>query len=145
MRAPTIVSPFNLFQERFRRDPWRLLVCVQLLNQTSGRQLEDVVGPLFERWPTEHLMSTADPDEVARAIRTLGLQNRRARTLVALSKAVADDVWATVDELPGCGKYAADSYKIFVRGELPGVDDVEDKELKRYIRWATGLETTRAP
>ncbi len=37
-------------------------------------------------------------------------------------------------ELPGIGKYGADSYNMFVGGEI--VDDVKDKELRNYVAWA---------
>ena len=35
-------------------------------------------------------------------------------------------------ELFGIGKYGSDSYRIFYKNELP--DNVQDKELKRYIK-----------
>ena len=34
--------------------------------------------------------------------------------------------------LYGIGKYGSDSYKIFYKSIIP--DDVQDKELKRYIK-----------
>ena len=35
-------------------------------------------------------------------------------------------------ELFGIGKYGSDSYRIFYKNEIP--ENVQDKELKRYIR-----------
>ena len=35
-------------------------------------------------------------------------------------------------DLHGVGKYGSDSYKIFYKNEIP--EDVQDKELKKYIR-----------
>ena len=35
-------------------------------------------------------------------------------------------------ELFGIGKYGSDSYRIFYKNEIP--DNVQDKELKRYIQ-----------
>ena len=34
-------------------------------------------------------------------------------------------------DLYGIGKYGSDSYRIFYKNEIP--DDVQDKELKKYI------------
>ena len=34
-------------------------------------------------------------------------------------------------DLHGIGKYGSDSYKIFYKNEIP--NDVQDKELKKYI------------
>lgn len=42
-----------------------------------------------------------------------------------------------VEDLYGIGKYAADSYNMFVKGYL--VEGVEDKELKNYLVWAKEL------
>ncbi len=42
-----------------------------------------------------------------------------------------------VESLHGIGKYAADSWKIFVDREI--VDDVQDKELVNYVNWAKSL------
>ena len=35
-------------------------------------------------------------------------------------------------DLHGIGKYGSDSYKIFYKNEIP--KDVQDKELKKYIK-----------
>ena len=35
-------------------------------------------------------------------------------------------------KLHGIGKYGSDSYRIFYKNEIP--DNIEDKELKRYVR-----------
>ena len=36
--------------------------------------------------------------------------------------------------LHGIGKYGSDSYRVFISREL--LEDVEDKELRRYVEWA---------
>ena len=136
------VSPWNYFQERYRDDPWKLLCCVIMLNLTSGRQLEGVDVELFRRWPTAHELALADATEVAEVVRSLGLYNRRAKSLIRMSVVYAF-LWDGSDplSLPGIGKYGSDSYRIFVRGEI--TIPVEDKELRRYLEWRT--TTTRRP
>lgn len=130
------VSPLNLFQERYRGDPWAVLCCVICLNLCTGRALESVHTELFRRWPTPLHMATADRGELESVLRRLGMQRRRAIALVRMSVAYAC-LWDGRDplDLPGIGKYGADSYRIFVRGEL----DVgpTDKELRKYIEWIT--------
>ena len=39
-----------------------------------------------------------------------------------------------IEDLPGVGKYAADSWKIFQEGNID--IQVEDKELIKYVEWA---------
>ena len=79
-------------------------------------------------------MSTADPSEVELLVTYLGLQRRRSQALIRMSTAYAC-WWDGRDptDLPGIGRYGADSYRIFIRGEL----DVQptDKELRKYLEW----------
>lgn len=107
-----------------------------MLNQTNARQVKPILDDFFFRWPWPDSAALAEPDEMATMIRSLGLQNRRARSIIRMSREFCAGV--PVEELHGIGKYALDSYRIFVKGELPGVDDVDDKELKNYLRWAHG-------
>lgn len=128
------VSPLNLFQERYRTEPWRLLCCVICLNLCTGTALESVHGELFRRWPTPLHMALADQEELEGVLRYLGMQRRRARALIRMSTAYA--CWwdgGNPEDLPGIGKYGADSYEIFVRGNLSVRP--QDKELRKYLEW----------
>lgn len=128
------MSPYRLFQERYDDDPWRLLCCTICLNLCSGAALESVHHDLFALWPTALHMATADQQEVEALVAHLGLQRRRSRSLIRMSTAYAM-LWDGRDpiDLPGIGRYGADSYLIFVRGQL----DVQptDKELRKYLEW----------
>lgn len=128
------MSPYELIQEFLRDQPWRLLVACCMLNQTSSKQVWPVLPRFFERYPEPLDAAQADPTEMASVIRPLGLQNRRARTIIAMSAAWSVGDFEEVTDLPGVGKYGSDSYRLFVMEEL--VEDVEDKELERYLRWA---------
>jgi len=127
-------SPLNLFQERYADHPWRMLCCVICLNLCSGRAFESVHEGLFLLWPDPLSMSLADPQELADWLSPLGLQHRRARSLRRMSLSYTC-LWDGVDpdDLPGIGKYGADSYDIFIRGKRPAA---QDKELRKYLEWA---------
>lgn len=133
MRTPRTASPFGLIQEELRDQPWRLLVACVMLNMTSIGQVRPVIRQFFLLYPTACDAAAAEHASLAELLRPLGLHNRRARSLIALSNAF-DGCWNDVIELPGVGRYAADSYKIFVQGSI----DVEptDKKLQKYIIWA---------
>lgn len=128
------ISPYNLFQERYRSEPWRLLCCAICLNLCTGRAFESVHRDLFALWPTALHMATADRREVEDLVSHLGLQKRRSLSLIRMSTAYSC-WWGGEDpmKLPGIGQYGADSYRIFIRGEL----DVHplDKELRKYLAW----------
>lgn len=75
---------------------------------------------------------------MAEMLQSLGLQNRRSEMIIRMSRAFTG--WLPSQDvrgLPGIGKYAADSYNMFVRGDL--VEDVADKELRKYVAWARGI------
>ena len=46
--------------------------------------------------------------------------------------------WEDPSEFFGCGRFAADSWRIFCRGGAAALAprDVEDATLQRYLRWA---------
>ncbi|TFY56235.1 hypothetical protein EVG20_g9008 [Dentipellis fragilis] len=71
-------------------DPWRVLVAVMLLNKTAGRIAIPIFWTIMERWPSAEAMSGADLCELRECIRSLGLQDRRARRLIALSRAYVE-------------------------------------------------------
>lgn len=129
-----LISPYNLFQERYRDDPWRLLCCTICLNLCTGRAFEAIHETMFLVWPTAQEMAEADYLDVVALVSPLGLQYRRARSLIRMSLAYAY-LWDGIDptDLPGIGKYGSDSYRIFIRGELD--IPVEDKELRKYLEW----------
>ena len=134
MRTPTEFSPYFLIQEALRNEPWKLLVACACLNLTSARQVHGLINGLFDRWPTPESMAAANRTELAEYIRPLGLAERRSKNLVSLSQAFIRGGWNDPEELPGVGKYAGDSYRMFVGGNI--VDDVQDEKLKKYIEWA---------
>lgn len=132
--TPRTLSPYMLIQEFLRDDPWRLFCAVQMLNLTSAKQVWPLLPEFFERWPDPVTFSKVPEEEVAEFIRPLGLYNRRAKNLKRMTDAYLDGAWLVPEDLPGIGKYGGDSYRIFVEGYL--VQDVQDKELKNYVRWA---------
>jgi methyl-CpG-binding domain protein 4 len=131
-------SPCNLIQEHLRDDPWRVLVACMLMNMTVGLTMRPIMWKLFERWSCAEALAHADEDELRELIRPLGFYNRRAKSLVAMSRAYVTDEWHTPRDLPGCGKYAEDSWKIFCTDDDVLLSDLKDKELRRFVHW---LET----
>ena len=125
-----------LFQESERSAFWMLVHCV-LVNKTRGSQAEPILARLRERWPNQGLLAVARPADVRRMIEPLGLSRARSASIIGLARAwlaspnprrVTAEVVAT---WPGCGRYAADSWAIFVEGR----SDVEptDRRLKEYL------------
>jgi endonuclease III len=127
-------NPFvegHLFQEDLRGDPWKMLVCCILTNRTRGGKSRKVFLDLIQRYPGPVALSNALVPEVQEIIKPLGFFRRRAITLVAFSRAWVYSK-SRIEDLPGIGKYAVDSYKIFVQGNLDVAPT--DRELKAHLR-----------
>lgn len=133
-------SPHDLIQERYPHDGWAVLVCCLMLNCTTRAQMERVIGPFLERWPTPYAVLSADSDEMAEVVRSLGFKNRRTERI----KRLAGDIVAlgggpitreNVRSLHGVGEYGARAYEIFCLGVL-GAEPPEDHSLVKYYEWA---------
>lgn len=136
LETPRHRSPYGLIQEDFRDEPWKMLVCCICLNLTSIKQVRPVIKKLFLAYPTSDACALADDKALADLLKPLGLYNRRAKTIIKLSQSYNGE-WSNVSLLPGVGKYAADSWRIFVDGKI----DIEpgDTKLKKYVEWAKSL------
>lgn len=120
-----------IIQERWSLTPWHMFVCCLLLNQTSNRQVKPLLKEFFTRYPSPEILAAADRDTLRELIRPLGFYNKRARTLIRFSREYLGE-WQDPRELHGVGKYAWDSYRIFILGELE--IQTEDKVLRTYLR-----------
>lgn len=96
--------------------------------------MRPIIWSFFETYPDAVTLSQADPGVVACLIKPLGFQNKRARTLVRFSKEYATGNWNEPLELFGIGKYAADSWELFVNDNVEDVYPT-DKKLTAYRRW----------
>ena len=127
-----IIRP--LLQEIYQADGWKMLTCCMLLNLTNRKQVDTIRDELFTKYPTPKDMMNANQSELADLLKPLGLYNRRAKSLIKMSKGYVKG-FKSVDELFGVGQYAKDSWEIFQHGNM----DVNptDKVLLEYLRVET--------
>ncbi|KAJ6748905.1 METHYL-CPG-BINDING PROTEIN [Salix purpurea] len=119
------------FLHNHAHDPWRVLVICMLLNRTAGTRAERVITDLFTLCPDAKAATGVATEEIERAIKSLGLQKRRAKMVRRLSEDYLEEGWTHVTQLPGVGKYAADAYAIFCTGKWEQVRP-NDHMLNRY-------------
>ena len=117
---------------------WRMLIGCMLLNQTTRKQVDRVWPVLFELFPDAVSVTTCDDagDILETMTYPLGLYATRSKRIVKFCDAWVKGSWEFIDELPGCGEYAKDSWRIFKDGDRSFVP--YDKELRKY------LEVTRS-
>ena len=111
---------------------WQHMVGVICLNLTSRNQVKPILTELFNITPTpEEFLKVWQHDSLSDFIKPLGMFNIRAHRIMRMTHDIFKWDGEDATKLFGIGKYGSDSYRIFYKNEIP--DDVEDKELKRYI------------
>eukprot|EP00520_Triparma_pacifica_P013562 CAMPEP_0118657720 /NCGR_PEP_ID=MMETSP0785-20121206/14174_1 /TAXON_ID=91992 /ORGANISM="Bolidomonas pacifica, Strain CCMP 1866" /LENGTH=187 /DNA_ID=CAMNT_0006550667 /DNA_START=66 /DNA_END=626 /DNA_ORIENTATION=- len=143
-------SPFGLLEELTFHDPWRLLLTCILLNRTTRRQVDKVIDEFFEAWPTyQALLENGTRSSISVCIQPCGMWMKRAEHILRYSleyksldttSDTSELGEAEVKGLTGCGDYAWDAYRIFVKGETEGFVS-KDHALNMYMEWKRGVET----
>ncbi len=107
-----------LFQESLCDEPFWMLVACCMVNLTRWQQAEPIFEQLRIDYPTVEELAVATMDDLERRLQPLGLYKRRSVSLSNLAKVWSEDgpveTAEEVKRLPGCGKYASDSWAIFV-------------------------------
>ena len=119
-----------LIQEDYLKEPWKMMVCCILLNQTNNKQVRPVLSSVFELIPDPLSAIGCDPERLAAVIKTTGFQNVKASRIKQLSQKWQEG-FSDVTELPGIGKYGKESWEIFVNDNLKIIPT--DKKLSAYI------------
>jgi len=142
-------SSLNTLQEQqvgLANEEWRIIVACILLNQTHGRQVRPMISQLLARAPGPRefcrwMQQIDGPKELQTLLKPLGFNQRRQRTLTAMSDSflmlncppaeATNAQWA--ESLPGVGPYARDSLDIFRYGHLRTT--CTDTWLNDYVKW----------
>ena len=114
------------------RSKWQHMVGVICLNQTYRKQVKEVLPKLFKRYPNPKAYLRGRLKTQENMLKPLGMWSVRAKRLRQMSKEYLTWDGVEASDLHGIGKYGSDSYKIFYKNEIP--NDVQDKELKKYIQ-----------
>jgi endonuclease III len=119
-----------LIQEEYLDNPWKMMVCCILLNQTNNKQVRPILSSVFDLIPTPMSTIGCDPLMLAAIIKTTGFQNIKASRIIKMSVRWLDG-FGSIEELPGIGKYGKESWDIFVNGNT--TIEPTDKKLKIYL------------
>ena len=120
------------------KNVWQHMVGVICLNQTGRKKVKKVLPKFFKKFPNEHTLLRSDVETIAEMLKELGMKYVRSIRLLKMSKDFLSWDGKDATELFGIGKYGSDSYRIFFKHEIP--DNIQDKELKRYVEEEFTLE-----
>ena len=133
-----------IFQQWLKHEPFWMIVACMLVNMTHWKQAR----PVFD-WMRQEDESNKDPnwfltvdrEWLEEHIECLGFVKRRSNNLISMAEAWIKNPPETRDDimdLPGCGKYAADTWSIFIENRT----DVNptDKDLRWYMENVVGKE-----
>ena len=121
----------DLMVQQQVKSKWQHMVGVICLNQTYRKQVKEVLPKLFKRYPNAKAFLRGKLKTQENLLKPLGMWSVRAKRLRQMSKEYLTWNEQEASDLYGIGKYGSDSYKIFYKNVIP--DDVQDKELKKYI------------
>ena len=111
-------------------EPWQVLLVEILLQQTRAERIAAFSPGFLADFPSLHSLAAMDEPRLAERLATLGLQNRRARRLVALAGVLLarggriPDSKPELESLPGVGRYVAAAYRSTVLQEPEPMVDV---------------------
>ena len=96
------------------RNVFELIVAVALSAQTTDKSVNQVTPELFERYPDAEALSQADPADVEKFIRRIGMYKTKSKNIVAMAERIVSDFGGQVPEdyeslvsLPGVGRKTA--------------------------------------
>jgi A/G-specific adenine glycosylase len=125
---------------RATRDPWEVLVCEVMAQQTQVARVAERWRPFLERFPSPAALAAAPASEVLRWWSGLGY-NRRALALHRAATAVVRDHGGALPRdlgallaLPGIGPYTARAVLAFAFEERHGVVDTNTARV--LARWS---------
>ena len=131
---------------RSTRDPYAVLVCEVMSQQTQIERVRLYWERWVARWPTVGALAAAPLADVLRAWQGLGYP-RRARDLHACARRIASEGWPDPErltELPGVGRYTASAIRCFAleQAVLP-----RDANVRRVLarRFPGGLAASADP
>ena len=136
MRISETTAPYTrdgwLIQEQLPTE-WHILVAAILLNQSKRTAAwDDMLWQLFGKWPTALALASSD-SSLEELLKPQGFSNMKAKRLRRMSSEFLTWDHVSARDLYGCGQYAYDSWRVFVKGDRPKPHEINDKALVKFL------------
>jgi len=124
------VERLRIIQEDYKNDPWKVLVCCILLNQTSNKQVRPLIDNFFKKWPNPKSVIDEEDLAISNFIKTTGFQNIKTKRIKDFSSQ-----WESGSRDPfkfsGVGNYGREAWRIFIENDFDFTPN--DKKLRMYL------------
>ena len=134
------------FAWRTASDPYAVLIGEILLQRTTRSHVLAVYRDFLDRFPAPAQLAASDPEELAEALRPLGMAKRvgfllrLGRELILLRRVPTSPI--ELERLPGVGRYTSHAVPVFAaHRNFPLVDWVIARVLRRYF----GVTSAKRP
>lgn len=122
MKKETINEILDILEETYpeaecalhHQDVFQLIVAVALSAQTTDKSVNQVTPELFAAYPDAFALAKADPEEVSKYIKRIGMYKTKSKNIVNMAKKLAEsyngqvpDDYDKLVELPGVGRKTA--------------------------------------
>ena len=124
------MKSIDLIQAKYKDDPWKLMVCCILLNQTTNQQVRSLIEKFFINYPDYNKIKEENLSHISALIKSTGFQNVKARRIIKMSQQFQTG-FESPTELCGIGKYGLEVWEIFVNKNTE--IKPTDKKLQIYL------------
>ena len=115
-------------EPRHKVPPFQAVIITILSAQTTDRAVDEVSGPLFDRFPTPEALSHAPVEEVESIIHKTGFYHMKAKRIIEASSVIIHEFGGNVPDtmedllrIPGVGRKTANIVLYHAFGKMEGV------------------------
>jgi len=115
-------------EPRHKVSPFQAVIITILSAQTTDRAVDEVSGPLFDRFPTPEALSHAPVGEVESIIHKTGFYHMKAKRIIEASSVIIHEFGGNVPDtmegllrIPGVGRKTANIVLYHAFGKMEGV------------------------
>lgn len=129
----------------YHHEPWQLLMAIMLSAQSTDKQVDEAIPPLFDKFRTPKSLAEAPLEEIEGYIRSIGLYKNKAKNMKECCRQIEEDFQGKVPDnmeglltLAGVGRKTANLFLSDAYG-IPGVTvDTHVFRISKRLGWAKG-------
>ena len=139
------------FPWRNTSEPYFILITEILLRKTTAKQVKSVFNQFFQKYPSFDSLGDANPAELHSILTPLGMENKRTKELIKLSKIVIKDYNGKVPQecdkllnIYGVGKYTSSAVRcLSYHINEAMVDTNVIRVIQRFFSYESNLKRVR--